>query len=105
DVHCLGRIDHQVKIRGQRIELEEIEQALDSLDGIQSAIVLLNEDQLIATVITSDLGQPNANQVNSWKEALKDQLPAHMVPNQFIAIKEFPTTLSGKIDRKALLNN
>lgn len=105
DVHCLGRIDHQVKIRGQRIELEEIEQALDSLDGIQSAVVLLNEDQLIATVIPSDLGHPSANQVNRWKEALKDHLPAHMIPNQFILVKEFPTTLSGKIDRKALLNN
>lgn len=105
DVHCLGRIDHQVKIRGQRIELEEIEQALDSLDGIQSSVVLLNEDQLIATVIPSDLGHPSANQVNRWKEALKDQLPAHMIPNQFISVKEFPTTLSGKIDRKVLLNN
>lgn len=105
DIHCLGRIDQQVKIRGQRIELEEIEQALDSLNGIQSAVVLLSEDQLIANVILTELGTLNANQVNSWKEILKDQLPAHMIPHQFISVKEFPTTLSGKIDRKALLQN
>ncbi|MBO3098653.1 non-ribosomal peptide synthetase [Gelidibacter pelagius] len=105
DVHCLGRMDHQVKIRGQRIELEEIEQALDALDGIQSAVVLLNDDQLIANVITSDLDKLNTNQVNAWKDILKDQLPAHMIPHQFILVKSFPTTLSGKIDRKALLQN
>ncbi len=101
DVHCLGRIDDQVKIRGHRIELGEIEQALDSLDSINSSVVLLNDDQLIAYVI-SDLGNQDTNQVNAWKESLKEYLPAHMIPHQFNIVKEFPTTLSGKIDRKAL---
>ncbi len=103
DVQCLGRIDQQVKIRGHRIELGEIEKVLDALDGIHSSVVLLHEDALIATVITSNTDYQNVNQVNNWKDLLKAQLPAHMMPQQFILVKEFPKTLSGKIDRKALL--
>lgn len=103
DVHCLGRIDDQVKIRGHRIELGEIEQALDSLDGVNSSVVLLNEDQLVAYVIPSNSVNDENLQAGIWKALLKNQLPAHMIPHQFILVKEFPTTLSGKVDRKALL--
>ena len=103
DVHCLGRIDDQVKIRGHRIELGEIEQALDSLPSINSSVVLLNEDQLVAYVIKSDLHNDDENLAGAWKTILKDQLPAHMIPQEFNIVKDFPTTLSGKVDRKALL--
>lgn len=103
DVHCLGRIDQQVKIRGHRIELGEIEQTLDSLEGVHSSVVLLNEDHLVANLIPSHMGNQDPNQVSAWKEILKEQLPAHMIPQEFILVKEFPTTLSGKIDRNALL--
>ncbi|GGW61617.1 amino acid adenylation domain-containing protein [Winogradskyella epiphytica] len=105
DVHCLGRIDQQVKIRGHRIELGEIEQALDSLKGVDSSVVLVNDDQLIAHVIAQNIGNDNSNQGRFWKEELKNYLPTHMIPNQFIFVDEFPKTLSGKIDRKALLQN
>lgn len=104
DVQCLGRIDNQVKIRGQRIELGEIEQALDALDGVQSSVVILNEDRLMAHIMSSEIGNENANQINAWKAILKEQLPAHMIPLEFNLLKEFPVTLNGKIDRKALLN-
>ncbi|RAJ24747.1 amino acid adenylation domain-containing protein [Gelidibacter algens] len=103
DVHCLGRIDDQVKIRGQRIELGEIEQALDALDGVHSSVVLVNEDLLIAFVISTEKTIDETNKVNVWKATLKKELPAHMLPQQFILVKEFPKTLSGKLDRKALL--
>ncbi len=103
EVYCLGRIDQQVKIRGQRIELGEIEQALDTLDGIHSSVVLLNEELLIATVIAAETTNTGTNQVDAWKKVLKEQLPAHMIPHQFNFVNEFPKTLSGKIDRKALL--
>jgi len=102
-VQCLGRIDHQVKIRGQRVELEEIEQALDDLDGINSSVVLLNDDALVACVISNSDGE-DSYQIDKWKEILRHQLPSHMVPQQFVPVKEFPKTLSGKIDRKELLN-
>lgn len=103
DVHCLGRIDQQVKIRGQRIELGEIEQALDALDGVNSSVVILQDELLIATIISSETSHHDPNQ--TWKEVLKNQLPSHMIPHQFNFVKAFPTTLSGKIDRKALLQN
>ncbi len=99
----MGRIDQQVKIRGQRIELGEIEQALDALAGISSSVVLLNEDILIANVIATEKSNPVTDQAGTWKEILKEMLPAHMIPHQFNFVKEFPTTLSGKIDRKAFL--
>ncbi len=102
-VQCLGRLDHQVKIRGQRIELGEIEQALDSLNSIQSSVVILNEDQLIANLITSNYTNEDKHQISEWKNALKEYLPKHMIPQRFNLVKEFPKTLNGKIDRKALL--
>lgn len=102
-VQCLGRIDHQVKIRGQRIELGEIEDALDALEGVQSSVVLLNEDQLVANLLTSEITNEDTNQINTWKAVLKEHLPQHMIPQRFNLVKEFPTTLNGKIDRKALL--
>ncbi|WP_047546321.1 non-ribosomal peptide synthetase [Psychroserpens sp. Hel_I_66] len=102
NVQCLGRIDHQIKIRGQRIELGEIEQALDGLQGVQSSVVLLNGDLLVANLITSEK-EKNANQIEQWKTSLKQQLPAHMIPQLFNLVGEFPKTLNGKIDRKALL--
>lgn len=102
-VQCLGRIDHQVKIRGQRIELGEIEDALDALEGVQSSVVFLNEDRLVANLITSDLDNQDLNRISAWKAILKEQLPNHMIPQQYNLVKEFPQTLNGKIDRKALL--
>jgi thioesterase domain-containing protein/acyl carrier protein len=104
NVQCLGRIDQQVKIRGQRIELGEIEQVLDALEGVQSSVAMLNNDRLVAHVISSENGNQNTNLINLWKDTLRDQLPSHMVPQQFNVVTEFPTTLNGKIDRKALLN-
>lgn len=103
-VQCLGRIDQQVKIRGQRIELGEIEKALDSLEGIQSSVVVLNNEQLVAHLTTSNNDIHNPSHVTDWKKILKEQLPVHMIPQQFNFLKEFPTTPNGKIDRNALLN-
>ena len=103
DVQCLGRIDQQIKIRGQRIELGEIEGVLDSLKGILSSVVSVNNNQLFATVIPEVIDEDeNNNRLIYWKEILKQQLPSHMIPQQFNFVKEFPKTLNGKIDRKAL---
>lgn len=100
EVQCLGRIDHQVKIRGHRIELGEIEQVLDRLEGVQSSVVLVSADLLIAYIV-KDLSS-NVN-VTDWKTELADNLPLQMIPQDFKVIDEFPTTLNGKIDRNALI--
>ncbi|TDD97457.1 non-ribosomal peptide synthetase [Flavobacterium cellulosilyticum] len=103
EVVCLGRIDHQVKIRGHRIEIGEIENALMSLDGIKSAVVLAKSDLLIAFIIADSDVFDDRNQISIWRNELASQLPIYMVPHNFHIIDKMPTTLNDKIDRKVLL--
>ncbi|WP_348799929.1 non-ribosomal peptide synthetase [Flavobacterium adhaerens] len=102
EIECLGRVDQQVKIRGHRIEPGEIEQALILLDGIKYAIVLADQNFLIAHIVPDTTIQNIENQKNLWRETLSLQLPPHLVPHTFNIIDKIPTTLNGKIDRKAL---
>ncbi|MFA0960203.1 amino acid adenylation domain-containing protein [Roseivirga sp. BDSF3-8] len=101
-----GRKDHQVKVRGYRIELEEIESVLNELYNIDQAAVLAVDDhtgsrQLVAYVVSNELVD-----ANSIKEGLtlvlEESLPEYMIPDLFIKLEEMPLTASGKIDRKAL---
>ncbi len=103
-VQCLGRIDHQVKVRGYRIELGEIEQVLLSIDGIKTAVVIAETDILIAFIEVDYKMANEKDQIRLWRNELASQLPSFMVPHDFNIIEQLPTTLSGKIDRKALLN-
>ncbi|MGW0435659.1 amino acid adenylation domain-containing protein [Micromonospora sp. NPDC003197] len=99
-IEFLGRIDHQVKLRGLRIELGEIESALRDQDGATDAVVIVREDvpgdkRLTAYVVGSA-------QSTDLKAALKDMLPEYMVPNAFVTLDVLPLTPNGKLDRKAL---
>ncbi|PYQ27333.1 MAG: hypothetical protein DMF56_20495 [Acidobacteria bacterium] len=94
----LGRVDHQVKIRGTRIELGEIEAALRELQGIRDALVVDKTDAagekcLCAYVIADEA--PSADQ-------LRRRFPPYMIPSYFVALDAFPLSANGKIDRKAL---
>ncbi|MFT5822557.1 MAG: amino acid adenylation domain-containing protein, partial [Crocinitomix sp.] len=104
NVEYLGRKDDQVKIRGYRIELGEIEHALLSNNLIESAIVVVAENegqekQLIAYLASSD-----AVDVIELRAYLKTQLPAYMIPAHFVQLEELPLTANGKIDKRALPN-
>ncbi|AXA24576.1 non-ribosomal peptide synthase/polyketide synthase [Pseudomonas putida] len=99
-IDYLGRIDHQVKIRGLRIELGEIEARLVALPGVRQALVLAREQQLLAYVVPEP-GQDEPLAV-ALREALQGQLPAYMVPNHLLLLDAFPLTSNGKLDRKAL---
>lgn len=102
EIECLGRLDQQVKIRGHRIEPGEVEQALLVLDGVKYAVVLANENFLVAHIVPdSDIESAEA-QIPLWREILSTRLPAQLVPNNFNLLDKIPTTLNGKIDRKAL---
>lgn len=102
DIEFIGRIDHQVKIRGQRIELGEIEHQLQSHDQIQECIVLAVDqgagDKLLCAYV---VGHREISSRELREHTAKD-LPAYMIPSVFIQLDELPLTGNGKIDRRAL---
>ncbi|WP_343694816.1 amino acid adenylation domain-containing protein [Flavobacterium sp.] len=102
EIECLGRLDQQVKIRGHRIEPGEVEQALLQLDGIKYAVVLANENFLIAHIVPDSDSKDAENLIPLWRETLTSKLPAQLIPHDFNLLEKIPTTLNGKIDRKAL---
>ncbi len=97
----LGRLDHQVKLRGLRIELGEIEAALLTQPAVQAAVVVAvpvqGEPQLVAYVVT-DAEQPTG----ALRDALAEQLPDYMVPACFVPLPALPLSPNGKVDRRAL---
>ncbi|MBF4464318.1 non-ribosomal peptide synthetase [Flavobacterium sp. LC2016-12] len=104
EIECLGRLDQQVKIRGHRIEPGEVEQALLLLDGIKYAVVLADENFLVAHIVPHSSEESSENLIPIWREALASKLPSQLIPHNFNLIDKMPTTLNGKIDRKALSN-
>ncbi|HEY7076991.1 MAG TPA: condensation domain-containing protein [Solirubrobacteraceae bacterium] len=92
----LGRLDRQVKVRGQRIELGEVEHALASHPGVTSAVALLREDELVAYVT------PAALDAAQLRRHVAERLPAAMVPAAVVALAELPLTAHGKVDRARL---
>jgi amino acid adenylation domain-containing protein len=109
EIVCLGRIDHQVKVRGYRIELEEIEQNLLKEDNIKQAVVIAREDtpgnpRLAAYVIVNEPKSDSdlRSQFDTWQHGLLAVLPEYMVPDDFVIMEIIPITPNGKIDRKAL---
>ncbi|AZF31887.1 Non-ribosomal peptide synthetase [Pseudomonas sp. R4-35-07] len=96
-VEYLGRVDHQVKVRGFRIELGEIEACLRDCPGVREAVVLADNDRLIAYLVSS---APDEQQ--AYKTALRERLPDYMVPAHLLFLDRLPLTPNGKLDRKAL---
>ncbi|MBV9598697.1 MAG: amino acid adenylation domain-containing protein [Chloroflexi bacterium] len=102
----LGRVDQQVKIRGHRIELAEIEARLRQQTAIDEACVALRaaptgECQLVAYV-TPASDQPQSVSGNDLRESLREHLPEVMVPSTFVWLESMPRTPNGKLDRGAL---
>ncbi|HSF41135.1 MAG TPA: amino acid adenylation domain-containing protein, partial [Thermoanaerobaculia bacterium] len=96
DLDILGRIDSQVKVRGFRIELGEIEAALAAHPAVSEAAVLVREDRLVAYLVGEEA---DPAELRAW---LRGRLPEHMLPAAFAFVDAFPTTPSGKLDRRAL---
>ncbi|MFJ5548065.1 amino acid adenylation domain-containing protein [Streptomyces sp. NPDC093225] len=102
----LGRADGQVKLRGYRIELPEIEAALTAVPGVAEAVVVLRDEVNGAPGLVA-YHRPQDPAVGPVAEAelrtrLLSALPAYMVPSAFVAMDRFPTTTQGKLDRAAL---
>ncbi|MCR8842148.1 amino acid adenylation domain-containing protein [Paenibacillus sp. SC116] len=102
NIMYMGRLDHQIKIRGQRVELSEIESALRSLEGIRQAVVCASTDRLGQTRLIAYYVTACTYDAVALKAALADLLPEIMIPSQFIELSQFPLNANGKIDRKRL---
>jgi amino acid adenylation domain-containing protein len=100
----VGRGDDQVKLRGYRIQLSEIEGALAEHPAVGQAAVLMIEDEpghkRLAAYVTRDRQHDLA--VDQLREFLKERLPDYMIPSAYTLLEEFPYTPNGKLDRRAL---
>ena len=106
ELEFLGRIDSQVKLRGHRIELDEIGAQINLVEGIENAVVVLDElpagARLAAYVKPSQWPVEQAELVAKIKAHLSGVLPGYMVPTAWLAMESLPLTLNGKINRRAL---
>lgn len=103
EVVFLGRADNQVKIRGIRIELGEVEEVIKSCPGVDAAVVVKWEpqphDQRLAAFVVP---KPDFSSVNELRDLLATRLPGYMVPASFTVLTDLPVLPNGKVDRKAL---
>lgn len=104
DMQYVGRADAQVKVRGFRVELGEIESLLVRHEAVKDAAVALRDEhtefaKLVAYIIPSGDAVPALKDVRGF---LSRSVPEYMLPNAVVAVDEMPTTPSGKLDRKKL---
>ena len=100
----LGRKDSQVKIRGHRVEIADVESALLEMEDVKEAIVLALEDRpgvlrLIAYLVPSAQPAPTPN---SLRRSLEIRLPQHMIPSAYVFLDAMPLTAVGKVNRRRL---
>lgn len=104
NLEFIGRVDHQVKLRGFRIELEEIEKLLHEHPAIKEAVVVMREnekaDKIVVAYIAIAAGMDIT--VTTIRVHLKEKLPAFMIPSSIVIMDDLPKSFNGKIDRNAL---
>jgi amino acid adenylation domain-containing protein/thioester reductase-like protein/non-ribosomal peptide synthase protein (TIGR01720 family) len=108
NLEFLGRVDHQIKVRGFRVELEEIEGALRRHPALRAAVVVAreraagiagNDRDLVAYVVAANESTPSATDIRAF---LGESLPAYMVPTFVVLLDAIPLNANGKVDRRAL---
>ncbi|MDC0772322.1 amino acid adenylation domain-containing protein, partial [Streptomyces sp. HD] len=111
NIEFLGRSDHQLKIRGHRVELGEIDAAVTAYPGVAQAVTVLRQEQpgdkrLVSYVVRDQPGtaapDARATMRADLRRFLKQRLPEYMVPNAFVFLEQLPLSANGKIDRQAL---
>ncbi|MGW4502264.1 amino acid adenylation domain-containing protein [Micromonospora sp. NPDC004336] len=95
---CLGRLDRQVKVRGFRVELTEIEAALADQPGVAGVRAVARDGELLAYARRAG-GEPDPA---ALRDALAARLPEYALPRAVVVVDEFPLTVTGKIDERAL---
>ncbi|MEP0858563.1 amino acid adenylation domain-containing protein [Trichocoleus sp. DQ-U1] len=102
-IEYLGRCDRQIKLRGFRIELEEIESVLAQHPQIRDVVVLIREDEpgpkLVAYLVPQSAAVPTVSELRSY---LQQKLPEYSIPSAFVTLESLPLTPNGKVDRQGL---
>jgi amino acid adenylation domain-containing protein len=109
NLEFIGRVDHQVKLRGFRIELSDIESTLRQHREVKEAVVVSKsfseqDQRLVAFVVPRHRGGSRDQTGSQLRTFLKERLPEYMVPNDVITLEEMPLSPNGKTDRNALLS-
>jgi amino acid adenylation domain-containing protein len=107
ELEFLGRIDHQVKVRGYRVELGEIEQVLRSHARVREAVVVVHEKaagdvRLVAYLVLAAGGSEGGPGARELREHVGSKLPEPMIPSAFVRLSQLPLSPNGKVDRRAL---
>lgn len=105
NIEFLRRMDHQIKIRGFRVELGEIESVLKQHSTVRDAVVLMREDKpgdkrLVAYIVYDQEDIPSPHDLNIF---IKEKVPGYMVPAAFVPMDALPLTPNGKLDRNTLI--
>jgi amino acid adenylation domain-containing protein len=98
----LGRMDHQVKLRGYRIELAEVEQSIEAIAGIKHAVAAIRDDGRGEPALAAYVVAEERLDTNELRDALRSRLPRHMVPTYWMQLSQLPLNANGKIDRRQL---
>src|SRR6185369_282402 len=102
ELEYLGRIDHQVKIRGFGIELGEIEAVLLTYSGVREAVVTAREDSPGEKRLAAYLILEHTTPIGELRSFLKERLPDYMIPSAFVVLDKLPLLSNGKVDRRRL---
>ena len=102
EIMCLGRSDNQVKIRGLRIELEEIEYKLLNIANISTCVVVKKVDSNMHEFLCAYYTATGSVNSGFIRDTLRKELPGYMVPQYFMQLEKLPYTPNGKVDRKKL---
>ena len=102
---CKGRIDEQVKVRGYRIELNEVTQALLKCHGIRNAVVLAMDGKNDTNFLCAYYEAECKLEEEVLRKCMNKYVPYYMIPEQFVWMEHLPETLNQKVDKKQLMNN
>ncbi|MBT2163177.1 non-ribosomal peptide synthetase [Zobellia barbeyronii] len=97
-IEFLGRVDHQVKVRGFRIELDEVEKTISEYDSVSAAVAMVEDNKRLVAYVTAD----EEVETDALKSTLKAKLPGYMVPTRIVQVDKFPVLPNGKVDKVRL---